>query len=120
MERSSPFQIELTSIEMFPVTDVIYIEVGTGGGELRKMHAAMNAGTLQFHDPFPYHPHSTLAQELPRENVAAIHDLARRRWREFQGDRSFPAEQAVFVQNSLNNCWIDLAEYSLGGSPVKS
>jgi hypothetical protein len=120
MESSAPFQIELTSIELFPVTDVIYIEVGAGGGELHKMHSSMNSGTLQFRDPFPYHPHITLAQELPREKVAATYDLARCRWQEFQGDRSFRAEQAVFVQNSLNNCWIDLAEYSLGGSPVKS
>jgi 2'-5' RNA ligase len=120
MDRWAPFEIELTGIEIFPVTDVIYLEVGAGAAELRRMHAAMNAGTLEFQDPFPYHPHITLAQEVPREQVAATSELAHRRWRDFSGKRRFPAENAAFVQSTLNNCWIDLAEYSLGGNPVKS
>ena len=115
----APFEIELTRIEIFPVTDVIYIEVGDGAAELRRMHAAMNAGWLEYRDLFPYHPHITLAQELPPEQVAAANETAQRLWREFPGPRRFPVRQAVFVQNSLSNCWIDLAEYSLGGSPAK-
>jgi len=114
-----PFEIELTGIEIFPVTDVIYIEVGAGAADLRRMHEALNAGMLKFQDPFPYHPHITLAQELPSERVPATGELARRRWREYPGNRRFRVEQAVFVQNTLNNCWIDLAEYSLEGSPAK-
>ena len=119
-DRWAAFEIELTGIEKFPVTDVIYIEVGAGAAELRRMHAAMNAGTLEFQDPFPYHPHITLAQEIPPEQVAATNELAQRRWAEFQGERRFRVERAVFVQNTLNNCWIALAEYSLGGSSAKS
>jgi len=116
----TPFEIQLTGIEIFPVTDVIYIEVGLGSAELRQVHQAMNAGPLEFEEPFAYHPHITLAQELPRENVAETNELAHRLWREYTGPRTFPADHAAFVQNSLGNCWIDLAEYTLGGSPVKS
>jgi 2'-5' RNA ligase len=116
----SPFDIELTGIEIFPVTDVIYIEVGRGAAELRRVHQAMNTGGLEFQDPFPYHPHITLAQEVPREKVAATCESAYRLWREYTGPRHFPADHAAFVQNSLGNSWIDLASYSLGGSPVKS
>jgi 2'-5' RNA ligase len=119
-DRWAPFDIELTGIEVFPVTDVIYIEVGAGAAELRRMHEALNAGALKFQDPFPYHPHITLAQELPDDRVAATGELARRRWREYRGPRGFRVEQAVFVQNTLNDCWIDLAEYSLTGTPAKS
>jgi 2'-5' RNA ligase len=115
-----PFEIELTSVEIFPVTDVIYIEIGRGAAELRRIHQAMNAGSLEFEDPFPYYPHITLAQELSLEKVAATSELAHRLWREYAGPRRFPADHAAFVQNSLGNCWIDLAEYRLGGSPVKS
>src|SRR5580704_15314205 len=63
----TPFEIELTGIEIFPVTNVIYLQVGSGADELRQVHQAMNAGSLEFQEPFPYHPHITLAQELPRE-----------------------------------------------------
>jgi 2'-5' RNA ligase len=120
MDSWEPFEIELTGIEIFPVTDVIYIEVGAGAGQLRRMHLAINSGALAFQDPFPYHPHITLAQELPRDRVKATDATARRLWREYSGERRFRAEHAVFVQSTLNNCWIDLAEYSLRGSSAKS
>jgi hypothetical protein len=107
------FDVELAGIRMFPVTEVIYIELGAGADELRRMHAAMSTGPLEFPEPFPYHPHITLAQELPHEHVPAAEELARRRWREFEGERRFQAARATFVQNSLGDCWIDLAEYSL-------
>jgi 2'-5' RNA ligase len=95
------------------VTDVIYIELGAGAAELRRMHAAMSAGALEAPEPFAYHPHITLAQELPQEQVAAAEGLARRQWREYKGERRFQAATATFVQNTQGNCWIDLADYSL-------
>jgi hypothetical protein len=116
----SPFEIELTGIAIFPVTDVIYLQVGRGAAELQQVHNAMNAGALEFQEPFSYHPHITLAQELPRDKVADTSEQAHRLWRDYTGLRYFPAEQAAFVQNSLGNCWIDLAKYSLGGDAVKS
>ncbi len=120
LESCDPFEIELTRIEVFPVTDVIYLEVGRGSPELFRVHEAMNAGTLGFRDPFPYHPHVTLAQQLTTGQVAATSERAQQLWREYTGPRRFPADHAAFVQNSLGDCWIDLAQYSLGGSPVKS
>jgi 2'-5' RNA ligase len=118
-ESWSPFEIELTSIEVFPVTNVIYLELGAGAAELRKLHSAMNAGALAFDEPFLYHPHVTLAQELMSADVAAAHATARRRWENYPGKRSFRAERAVFVQNSLHNVWLDLAEFGLGTVAVR-
>ncbi|HWD00802.1 MAG TPA: 2'-5' RNA ligase family protein [Candidatus Sulfopaludibacter sp.] len=115
----SPFEVELTCLQIFPVTDVIYIEIGAGASELRRMHAAMNLTDLGFNEPFPYHPHITVAQEIPRERVAEVRELAQRRWQEFDGPRSFLAERAAFVQNTHGNCWIDLEEYSLGAIPAR-
>src|ERR1700733_8037347 len=37
----TPFEIELTSVEIFPVTNVIYIQLGRGSVELRQVHQAM-------------------------------------------------------------------------------
>jgi len=120
-ESWAPFEVELTEVAVFPVTGVVYIEIGRGSDELRRMHAAMNATSLAFREPFVYHPHITLAQELPGESVVKVRDLASERWREYSEKRSFCAENAVFVQNTLSNCWLDLAEYSLGrkSQPVK-
>jgi len=118
-ERWAPFDVELTKVEVFPHTDVIYIEIGAGSSELISLHSAMNSCALDFQEPFPYHPHITLAQELPHERVEAMLELARRRWAEYRGPRAFRAERAVFVQNTAGNCWVDLAEYSLGAVLVR-
>jgi len=118
-EGWTPFDVELTEIEIFPVTNVVYLEVGKGGAELKSMHDAMNSGHLGFNEPFRYHPHVTLGQEIPPAQVADIQELARTRWREFRGDRTFRADRTTFVQSTLRNCWIDLAEYSLGAIAAK-
>jgi len=119
VEAWPPFEIELSELQVFPVTDVIYLEVDAGASDLQRMHGAMNAGSLAFQEPFSYHPHITLAQEVSHEDLPAMHDLARRRWTEYPGSRSFRAEHAVFVQNTMTDCWADLAEYALGAVPVK-
>ena len=118
-ERWAPFEIELTGLRIFPVTNVIYLEIGAGAEDLRRMHAAMNAGALEFEEPFPYHPHITLAQEIPHQEVRSIYELAQRRWREYRGSGVFRAERTVFVQNTQDNGWLDLAEYSLGAVAVR-
>src|SRR6185369_6043442 len=101
IEECRPFDVHLTELQVFPVTDVIYLEVGDGAADLRRMHQAMNSGPLAFPEPFAYHPHITLAQEVTHDNVGAMYDLACRRWQEYRGDRSFRAEHAVFVQNTV-------------------
>ena len=77
----------------------------------------MNANTLAFQEPFAYHPHVTLAQEFPTESVAEVRELAARRWRDYPGARTFLAERAVLVQNTLSNRWLDLRACRLGSKP---
>src|SRR5579862_3743365 len=91
IEGWTPFDIELTDLGVFPETEVLYLEVGGGASELRRMHAAMNAGPLQFDEPYAYHPHVTLAQEVKHEDVRAMWELAQRRWSEYPGTRTFRA-----------------------------
>lgn len=117
--KRPPFPVELGEIGIFPVTNVIYLEVGSGRDELASMHDALNGDALVFEEPFAYHPHVTLAQEIPPDAVQEVHELAQRRWREYRGDRAFQADRAAFVQNTLGNCWIDLAEFGLGAARPK-
>jgi 2'-5' RNA ligase len=117
-EGWAPFDVELTSIHVFERTDVIYIEIGAGAQELYRLHNAMNRAALEFDEPYVYHPHITLAQEIPHDQVHEYTEMARRRWAEYPGSRTFRADRAVFVQNTIDNCWVDLAEYSLGAVAV--
>lgn len=118
LERHAPFDVELVGIRTFPVTDVIYLDIGAGANELCDIHAAMNANSLAFEEPFAYHPHVTLAQDIAHQDVGEAIELAGRRWREYRGQRSFRAEQAVFVQNTVGDRWLDLAEFRFADKHV--
>ncbi len=115
-----PFELELGDVEIFPVTNVIYIGVRRGADHLRAMHTAMNTGALAFDEPFQYHPHITLAQDFNPADLDRLAALARERWSAYRASRAMLAERMAFVQNTAGNCWLDLAEFGLGAmSPVR-
>ena len=114
----APFDIVLDRLRIFPVTNVIYLELGQGAPQMCRIHEAMNSQALEFHEPFEYHPHITLAQEIPPGQVAEVNRLARELWDGYTGPRGFRAERAAFVQSTLGNRWIDLAEFSLAAISV--
>ncbi len=103
-----PFLVELGDIEVFPITDVIYLSVNAGSPELERLHSALNRECVEFEEPFRYHPHITLAQDLPREGLAQATRIATQRWRDFQAGRSFIVDELTFVQNTLDGRWMDL------------
>ena len=112
---AATFQIEATRIRVFPVSQVIYADIGTGTGELHDLHRLLNVDSLFFDEPFEYHPHLTLAQGLQPEEVQALFELADHRWQEFRRLHSsrFIVDTLTFVQNTIDNRWIDLAEWDL-------
>jgi len=114
----APFDIVAGEVELFPSTDVIYIGIKQGEAELREVYRALNRGPLFFREPFPYHPHITLAQALPGERVKPLFELARKRWAAFPYSRRIRAERACFVQSTVECTWVDLAEFKLTGVPV--
>jgi 2'-5' RNA ligase len=119
-EEFEPFEVDAADIQIFPMTNVIYINVGRGSEEFRSMHGLLNRDGLAYDEPFVYHPHITVAQEIPPGQVDALLERAKRRWAAFPGERTFRAERAVFVQNTTDNRWVDLAGISLGSVPVIS
>jgi 2'-5' RNA ligase len=115
----APFDILAGDVAMFPSTDVIYIGIQQGEAELRELYRALNGGPLAFQEPFPYHPHITLAQDLPPDRVQQLYELACNRWAGFPHSRRIRAERACFVQSTVECTWVDLAEFKLVGVPVR-
>ena len=114
-----PFEVEMTNVEVFPVSDVIYVDISTGRDELRQMHEALNADGLHCRECFEYEPHVTLAQDLQPDEVDELTRVARIRWAEFSFPKKFPVEKVLFVQNTRRNQWIDLGESALGHDESK-
>ena len=113
----APFELELGRVSIFQATDVIFLDLARGAHELKEMYGALNNGGLAYKEPFPYHPHVTLAQGLPPGRVEALHRTAARRWAEFAHARAFRAERVTFVESTDCVRWVDLAECSLDGVP---
>ena len=76
--------------------------------EVVKIHDQLNRDALAFPEPFPYHPHITLAQELPPGRAEEVAAKARAYWRAFPHSRRFPVERLTFVKNIALNKWQDL------------
>jgi 2'-5' RNA ligase len=112
LQEVPSFRVELGEVQVFPVTQVVYLSVIAGGAELKRLHETLNCGDLAFEEPFEYHPHVTLAQDFDIGDngcgVANITELARARWREFPYRREFTVDKLTFVQNTLGNLWTDL------------
>jgi 2'-5' RNA ligase len=112
--RFAPFDVEMTQLEVFPVSDVIHIGIGRGREEMERMHDELNVGGLKFAEPYPYHPHITLAQDLKGDEVDELARVARTRWAEYAQPKTFRVDKVFFVQNTRRKQWLDLGESALG------
>src|ERR1700680_3836007 len=72
----APFEIELGEVQVFSETDVVYLTIGGGHKDLLHMHRALNVSPLDYKEPYPYHPHITLAQDLTHEQSLGLESLA--------------------------------------------
>jgi 2'-5' RNA ligase len=102
------FEIGTTSVEVFETTGVIYLGLDHGVSHLERMHRSLNANGAEFPEPFPFHPHITLAQGIAEADYETVLERARSLWRDYAGERSFRADRFHFVQNTAVNLWIDL------------
>jgi 2'-5' RNA ligase len=117
--RFHAFEVKLGSVQLFETTEVIYLEVDGGARQLRQMHQTLNRGAAYFDEPYDFHPHITLAQNLPHEHVAEILKLARESWSGWKGSISFPVGELFFVQNTEQNTWLDLKHFQLIHEPAE-
>jgi len=110
----APFRIELGEIEIFVASNVIYLGLARGAQELRQLYRALNCGCLEYAEPFPYHPHITIAQNILSENAAEMVLIAKERWANYRGPRDFTVSVLSFVQHVAPSIWTDVAALPLG------
>ena len=111
-----PFVVNMPRLDVFRQTSVIFVEIGAGYDQLVQMHSALSDGPFAAEEPFEFHPHITLAQGIEPEDVDAVFELASRRWTESAPSNSALIENLTFVQNTVQNRWIDLVECDLRGA----
>jgi 2'-5' RNA ligase len=115
---TQPFVVRAGNVAVFPKTSVIYLELEAGQEEIERLHRELATDALAYAEPFPFHPHITLAQNFCPDTVEERVAVARDYWRGYQGRREFLLDRVVFVQNTANNCWMDLRTFAMQGLPV--
>ncbi len=78
-QNEHPFEVALRGTATFrPVSPVVYVQVVDGFGECERVADNVRSGPLACELAFPYHPHVTVAHDLPDEVLdRAFRELAR-------------------------------------------
>ena len=109
-----PFRVEMGEIQVFDASHVVYLEITHGANELRELYTLLNRGALAYKENFPYHPHITIAQDIPPDEAPRLAIIAKERWAGYQGPRGFSVTSLSFVQHVAPSIWTDVAEVPIG------
>ncbi len=117
--RAEPFEVTLGDVQTFiPSTPTVYIRVTYGASRLQELHDQLNQQTLAFAEEWPYIPHLTIVKMATAQMAEQALGIARERWRRYSESRRIRLDRLTFVREDAQNCWVDLAPVSLGGSLV--
>ena len=74
-ERSAPFEIHLRGSGTFrPISPVVFVTLTRGISECEALEALVRSGPLARPVSFPYHPHVTVAHDLPDDALDRAYD----------------------------------------------
>jgi 2'-5' RNA ligase len=117
--QAEPFEVTLGGIGTFiPTTPTVYIRVAHAASRLQELHGQLNTQALAFAEEWPYTPHLTIVKMPTEQEAGRALAIARERWQQYSGSRRILLDRLTFVREESQNCWIDLAPVSLGGTLV--
>ena len=93
---------------------MVYLDIREGAERLREIYSSLNCGELAFKECFDYHPHITIAQDLPAGVAQRVAAIAAERWAAYLGPRGFEISSLSFVQHVAPFIWMDVAALPLG------
>jgi 2'-5' RNA ligase len=98
---------------------VVYLGLEPGRDEIERIPGLLARAALASDEPYPFHPHITLAQDFPAERLDEVTQLARHRWADWKRERSFVVDRLSFVQGIDLCTWTTVREYDLNRSPIR-
>lgn len=109
----SPFAVHLHGTGTFrPVTEVVFVAVATGIGECERLATDVRQGPLLRDLHYPYHPHVTIAHEVPTAALDRVYaELA-----DFEA--LFTADHFTLYVHGSDGRWRPLRDFKLTGEPA--
>lgn len=107
--RSAPFVVQLRSSGTFrPVSPVVFVQVAQGIAECESLESLVRSGPLAQELRFNYHPHVTVAHEVPDEALdAAFEAMA-------GYEATFSVESVSLFEHGDDSVWRPVRAYPLG------
>ncbi|WP_158277148.1 2'-5' RNA ligase family protein [Serinibacter arcticus] len=106
----APFTIELSGAGSFrPTTQVVYAALTRGAASCDRLQRASRQGPLELELRFDYHPHVTVAQDVPAQDL----DAAENALRDFRAE--FEARSFVLYERGPDGVWNTIRTYPLTG-----
>jgi 2'-5' RNA ligase len=104
-----PYSIHLRGTGTFrPLTEVVFVSVAAGISECERIAAAVRTGPLDRDLHFPYHPHVTVAHEVPTAALDRVYaELA-------DFDARFEVDHFTFFVHGADGRWRPLRDFPLG------
>ena len=107
------FDMHLSGTGTFaPVSDVVFVAVARGIGNCELIANDVRRGPLERSLAFPYHPHVTVAHDVPRDMLEAAYSGLSELSAEFRVDSFTEFEQIP------GGAWAVAREYPLTGPPL--
>jgi 2'-5' RNA ligase len=104
-----PYSIHLRGTGTFrPLTEVVFVAVAAGISECERLAAAVRSGPLTRDLHFPYHPHVTIAHDVPTAALDRVYD-------ELAGfDARIDVDHFTFYVHGSDGRWRPKRDFRLG------
>ena len=110
--RHPPFEVHLSGTGTFrPVSEVVFVAVALGIADCELIAGDVRTGPLTRPLNFPYHPHVTVAHDVPTQMLDVAYDGLAELHAEFRVDAFTEFEQLP------DGAWAVAREYPLTGPP---
>lgn len=104
-----PFELHLRGTGTFrPVTQVVFVAVAAGISNCEQLAADVRSGPLQRELQYPYHPHVTVAHDVPAAALDAVFDeLA-------SFEARFLVDGFTLYEHAPDGHWLPQRRFALG------
>jgi len=108
--QAGAFDVALSGTGTFrPITQTSFVVVAEGGAQCERLADLVRSGPLRRSLPFPYHPHVTIAVDLPADD----HDRAESRLADFAV--RFAVTQIERYELAEHGAWESVRDFDLLG-----
>lgn len=108
-QRTAPFRLVLRGSGTFrPVSPVVFVTVAEGISACERLERDVRSGVLAVETRFPYHPHVTVAHDVPDGELdRALAELA-----DFSASMEI---SAMSLHENVDGCWCLVRAFPFGG-----